>query len=139
MRIAKAMGDPNLIRYSQGEISWDEYQQLKEQAMQKQMQMQMQMSQMDPQVQSANALAQAEHRKASAAEMNAQTKLKDVLNKAQQAQQNFKLQLVDLIMNGDMQARQQDLEELRTQIDQQQQIIELMREQENASAASPES
>jgi hypothetical protein len=134
-RIAMAMGDENLIKYSQGEISLDDYKALKEKAMQQQMQQQQQMSQMDPQVQSANAIAAAEHRKASADEFNAQTKRMQILNDAQQKQNEFKLKVVDTLLNDGLQNRQQDLSELAHQMDQNQQVIDAMRSQQEMEMA----
>lgn len=123
-RIAMAMGDENLIKYSQGEMTLDEYQQAKQQAQQKQMQMQQQLAQLDPQVQSANAIAQAEHRKAGADEFNAQTKRMQTVNDAQQKQNELKLKMVDILMKDGLQNRQQDIDDLRAQMEQNQQIID---------------
>jgi hypothetical protein len=123
-RIAMAMGDENLIKYSQGEITLDEYKQAKQQAMKQQLQMQQQMSQLDPQVQSANAIAQAEHRKASADEFNAQTKRMQTMNDAQQKQSELKIKMVDMLMKDGYQTRQQDIDNLRAELDQNQQIID---------------
>jgi hypothetical protein len=133
-RIASAMGDENLIKYSQGEMTLDEYKQAKQMAQQKQLQMQQQMSQLDPQVQSANAIAQAEHRKASADEFNAQTKRIQILNDAQQKQNDFKLKMWDLIMKDGQQSRQQDIDELRAQMEQNQQLIDLYRAEQDADS-----
>lgn len=126
-RIAMAMGDPNLIKYSQGEMTFEEYQQAKQQQQQQQMQQQQQLSQMDPQVQSANAIAFAEHRKATAAEYNAQTNRIKSLNEAQQKQNDFKLKMVELIMQDGLQNRQQEVNELRAQMDHNQQVIDSLR------------
>jgi hypothetical protein len=127
-RIAMAMGDQSLIKYSQGEINMEEYQQAKEEEMQKKMQQQQQMASSDPQVQGAQAMAAAEHRKAAAAEFNAQTSRIKAINDAEQKQQELKLQVVELVMNGKIENNKQQLEALNTQIRRNQQYIDALHE-----------
>jgi hypothetical protein len=127
-RIAMAMGDQNLIKYSQGEMTMEEFQQAKDQEMQQKLKQQQQLASMDPQVQSANAVAAAEHRKAAAAEFNSQTNRIKAINDAEQKQQELKLQVVELVMNGKIENNKQQLEALNTQIRRNQQYIDALHE-----------
>lgn len=126
-RIAIALGDQALIKYSQGEINWNEYQQAKSQEQEQQMKTQMQTAQFDPQVQAAKALAEAQAMKARADEYNAETKRLEAINKAQQAQLELQMKYM-LIMTGDnTENRKHELSELRVQIAQNQQMLDILR------------
>jgi hypothetical protein len=138
-RIAMAMGDENLIKYSQGEMTLAEYKQAKQQQMQQQLQMQQKLSQLDPQVQSANAMAAAEHRKASAAESNAQTNRIKVAADAKQKDADFKLKVMQMLFDKDLKNKQQNLDELHGQLDANQQMLEVIKELQNAANPASES
>jgi hypothetical protein len=131
-RIAVAMGDPLLIKYSEGRMSLDDFQQAKQQQQQQQEQQQQQMQQQqvmnDPQVLTAKAMADAEHRKASAIEANAETKRMEAIADAQDKQNQFKLQMAQLLMENGLEGKRQELEQLRTGIQANQQFIDMQRE-----------
>lgn len=132
-RIAMAMGDENLIKYSQGEITMDEFKQAKQQAMQQQLEQQKVLSDLDPQTQSAKALASAEHRKASAAEFNAQTNRIKAINDAEQSQQKIRMQMAELVMTGNLETNKQQLEALNTELKRNQQYIDSLHETQRLS------
>lgn len=122
-RRTAAMMDQNLIRYGRGEISLQEFLMAAQQQQQEQLQQQAQRAQLDPQVQSANALAAAEHRKAGADEQNAQTKRLQVIEaektKRMQIQadalnnaDNIRVKIATLMQQGDMDGVSQELEML---------------------------
>lgn len=127
-RIAMALGDQSLIQYSQGEISLDDYKVAKTNEMQDKLKQQQMLASMDPQVQSANAVAAAEHRKAAAAEYNAQTGRIKAINDAEQKQQELKLQVVELVTTGDLERTKHQLEALNIQIKRNQQYIDALHE-----------
>jgi hypothetical protein len=124
-RIALALGDENLIKY---EMTLDEYKGAKDQEMQQQLKQRQQLASLDPQVQSAQALASAEHRKAAAAEYDAQTKRIKEINTAQQKQQELKLKAMELVMNGDLERDKHQLEALNTEIKRNQQYLDALQE-----------
>lgn len=131
-RRALADMDDSLIDYSQGAISKDEYQKIKQDKQQQQMKQQAEMSKLDPQVQSADALAAAEHRKAGAAEQNAQTKRIEVIGKIKQQQEELKASMLKTILDAKAEEGYQGIEQFKAQLELNEQIL---REIENASQA----
>lgn len=126
-RIAIARGDEALIKYSQGEISMEDYSKMKAEQMEQELQQQERLAQSNPEVQSAREIAAAQHRKAGADEFNAQTKRMDVLNKAQQAQTEMQLKIEALLSGAGNEIHKRDLEELRIKVQQNQQLIDILK------------
>lgn len=92
-RRASAKIDPSLIKYSQGEITHDEFVQSQQQQQQKIMQAKMQAAKADPTYQATVAATAAEHRKADAFQKDADTKrikvLGDLINNEQKNEVAF--------------------------------------------------
>lgn len=122
-RRTAAMMDQTLIMYGKGEISLEEFMASAKKKQQQQLQQQVELAKLSPEVQSATALAAAEHRKASAAEQNAQTnrikavesektkRMKiqtDALNDAE----NIRLKMAALMQEGDLEGVSNQLEML---------------------------
>lgn len=160
-RIAMAMGDPNLIKYAQGEISLEEYTQLKEQAMQKQMQQQAEMAKNDPQAQGMIAAAQAETEKAKAMQFDSQTKRIAENNKTQtdrmkiaqaarESIQKTQIEIAKIQSQESIAQTNASLEMLQKKIDADQQMLDAIQAQQqmeldkqnqaqqNASTAAPD-
>lgn len=121
--------DTDLIKYSQGEITLEEYQQRMQQKQQSQIEQQAQLANLDPQVQGSRALAQAETEKAKAAQHQAVTKRMDVINKAKEGQEKLKVQLANLLLKSNLESAQHDIDTLRAAIDANQQLIDYNQQQ----------
>lgn len=140
-RIAMAMGDQNLIKYAQGEISFEDYQQLKEQAMQKQMQMQAEMAKNDPQAQGLIAAAQAETEKAKAMQYDSETRRMAETNKTQTDQlkiaqsardsiQKTQIEIAKIQSQQNIAEMNASIEMLQKKIDTDQQLLDAIQAQQ---------
>jgi hypothetical protein len=145
-RIAVALGDENLIKYAEGEMTMDEYKQAKAQQMQKQMEQQAEMAKNDPQAQGMIAAAQAETEKAKAMQFDSQTKRIAEANKTQtdrmKLMQDAKNEMAKLQLEiTKIQSQQSiaqannDIELLQKRLDANQQIIETMHKQQELDMA----
>lgn len=125
-RVIASFIDPNLIKYSQGEITLEEYMQLKSQSQMQQLQMQTKLSELDPNVQATNNLAGAEHKKAAAQQFDAETKRMKMISDAQNNQEKLRVQLAEILQKGDMQSAQKEIDDIRAMLDASQQVIDLL-------------
>lgn len=127
-RRAAATIDPNLISYSQGMMSQQDFQNHQQQQQQQQMQQQLQISQMNPEAQNKRSLAEAHHRKAAVAEQDAITKRLQVLTKMQHEQDKLKVSYVDLMIQAKGQHNEHTLGVLQQQMALNDQLIQSYRE-----------
>jgi len=120
--------DPSLIKYSQGEITIEEYNNAQQQKQQQQQQQAQKQLELNPDYQSAVAMSQAEHKKADAQQKNADTKrietLGDVINKEHQND----IKLVDILMKNDKVDAKHALETVKQNMALNDQMIDRMRE-----------
>jgi hypothetical protein len=128
--------DDALVNYSQGAISKTEYQKIKQEKQQQQMQQQAEMAKLDPQVQSANALAAAEHRKAGADEQNAQTKRMEVIGKLKNENDKLKADMLKSILEAKAEEGYQQIEEFKAQLELNDQILQQLESERNAASQS---
>lgn len=98
-RVAATMDD-DLIAYSQGEISKEEYKQAQQKKQESQLKQQQMMSELDPQVKAANAMAAAEHKKAEAAIFGKQTDRIMAESKISKNQQDSDVNLGNLMIKA---------------------------------------
>lgn len=122
-RVSSQMDD-GLIKYSQGAITKEKYNEMAQQNSMRNMQQQVQMSQFDPQVQSAKALAAAEDKKAKAEQYNAETKRIDVVNKASQNIMKLKIELGRLMVDENDAHASKQIQFIQSQLDVNQHILD---------------
>lgn len=146
-RRAAAKMDKNLIDYSQGMITQQDFQKAQETQQQQKQQQQIQMSHLDPQVQSAQALAAADHRKASAKEQDAVTNRIKVIQGMQNDQDKLKIAYANMLINAKGQENAHALGILQQQMSLNEQMIQSYRQligdmqpqmQENAGQSFPD-
>lgn len=124
--------DPMLIKYSQGEISEEEFSAYMQQQQQKQQQAAMQ----SPEVLSAQAMASAEHEKAAAQhkkaavdQYEAETKRQSAIGKLRNDQEKIQMELIKVMQEAQANQRDKEVEILKQQM---QLNADLMRELEDA-------
>ena len=115
--------DPALIQFSQGMITEQQYKEAQQQAQQQKVQQQVQMSQLDPQVQAANAMASAEHRKAAAKEQDSVTARLKVLEESMAERNKLVVSLANLVSKSEQFNKQNALDEIQTQLNINDQMI----------------
>jgi hypothetical protein len=98
-RVAATMDD-DLIAYSQGEITKEQYKEAQQKKQEQQMKQHQMMSELDPQVKSANAMASAEHKKAEAAIFGKQTDRIVAESKISKDQQDSDVKLGELMIKA---------------------------------------
>lgn len=130
-RRLSATMDVNLIKFSQGEITFDEYNKLEQQQQQQQFQQQLQqaaqMNKVNPQASAANTMAAAEHKKANATLMNAQTQYHKMLNEAIGNNEKLKLQYAEAMIKNQGQQGDHYLEMVRNSLMANQQTIDALK------------
>lgn len=124
--------DPALIAFSQGKISQDQFKQAQNEAQQKQMQMQAEQAKNDPQVQSAMAIASAEHKKAANQQFDVQTKRQKAMADAQYNQDKINVQLAQLEQNASIEGAQKAIDMLHAQLAANQQVIDGLKDNADA-------
>lgn len=125
-RVAANM-DTNLIKYSQGAISEEDYMKAIQAQKQQQQQQQMQMSQLDPQVQSAKAMADAEHKKADASQFKAETDRLAQANKAEVDHTDQTIKMIKLMMETNDRNAQTQMKMLESHMASTQQMLDSFR------------
>jgi hypothetical protein len=136
---AIASMDNNLIKFSQGEISLEQYQQIQQKKQAQAMQTQAQMASSNPQAQSAQMMAQAHTQKAMAEQYNAQTRRIETIGKLQEAQQNLQKDLVKLMLDHGSDQGYQEIEHIRNQLQLNQQYIDQLGQTNAAAEPSTQS
>jgi len=115
--------DPSLIQFSQGMITEQQYKEAQQQSQQQKQQQQVEASQLDPQVQAANAMASAEHRKAAAKEQDSITNRLKVLEDSVQERNKLIVALANLASKSNQFEKQHANEQIQTQLDINDQMI----------------
>jgi hypothetical protein len=124
--------DPNLVKFSQGLMTQDEFaqaqQQQKQQQMQQQMQQQAMMAQNDPQYKSAVAMAQSEHEKAQAAQKNADTNRIKALGDIIADESDRNLRLAETLIKANKAQADHAVDTVHAQLAVNDQMVNKMRE-----------
>ncbi len=104
--------DPMLVKFSQGEISQEEFSAYQ----QKQKQQAMQMAQSAPEAQSMMSVGKAELSKAQTAQFNAETKRSETIGKAMEVKSKLELELARLITEKENADKDRDVDILKEQL-----------------------
>lgn len=145
-RRAQARIDSDLIAYSQGEITKEDYQMKQQEKQKQQMQMQAKMAEMSPEAQGMKASAAAESEKAKAMQISAQGKyakdMADIQNDMKKQAQSeregllkIKLQYEQMVQDGKIAETDQAIEFLQKQLDVNQQITDRLNDAAEVESA----
>lgn len=120
--------DQSLVKFSQGLISQDEFNQAQQQQQQQQQQAQAQAAENDPNYKSALAMAQSEHEKAQAAQKNADTNRIKALADAIGKESDRDIETAKVLLQADQHTAKHAVDSLNAQLSVNDQMIDRMRE-----------
>jgi hypothetical protein len=148
LRISASYIDPDLVKFSQGAISKEEYQKSQQQKQQQQMQQQMQMMQMSPEFQAMmkkaatdQMHAQTDQFKAQSKHqidmINAHTKIQAELSDAHYKQAQLKLEYMEAMQGAKTADGDHMLSVLREKLNANQQVIDILKAKNQEAHAEP--